>query len=588
MTRLAAERIEVITSRPAAFVGVAPARRLGVTAIDPASFDVSVPRDEAALAALRAAGSRVVELRRPERPEVVAVAAPRRWDVPLRAALLALAAGYGLLYARDLQVPALSTPALAVIAGLACAPALIALRASRSAGRLALAPAALVAGWVSAGHWPSPRAPLGGLGSALLDAPSAWVQVVLPFGREHPELRAAVLIALFAWLAVLAHVWLVRPRPLLAGLFALLPFAVSATVYDLPGAPWRALAAAALVLAFVRTGRPAAGGPAIAAACAALALLIGAGWSALPPASRPAVLPWTTWTFAHHADDPPAVGLVWDMRYQPLVYPSKPVEVLQVRASRPSYWRAVVLGSFDGLRFSRDVQGRVDTHAGGGTVRVPSAPVGRPRRAEIAVTTLVDPFLVAPGQPVRYELPPSAGPVDVAADGSAELQAAPEKVAYTAEGVDRDPSAAALRSLPAAYPVDIARELALSGVALPAFGAAGREQRMAQLFRAHRGDPVWRAWRTASAQARRVTLGAASPYQAIVALEAWLRTTRAYDDQASLPGRPTRLPVGPPPGRPATARCSRRRWRRSRGSRACPRASWRASRRAPCAAAPTT
>ena len=237
VTRLAAERIEVITSRPAAFVGVAPARRLGVTAIDPASFDVSVPRDEAALAALRAAGSRVVELRRPERPEVVAVAAPRRWDVPLRAALLALAAGYGLLYARDLQVPALSTPALAVIAGLACAPALIALRASRSAGRLALAPAALVAGWVSAGHWPSPRAPLGGLGSALLDAPSAWVQVVLPFGREHPELRAAVLIALFAWLAVLAHVWLVRPRPLLAGLFALLPFAVSATVYDLPGLP---------------------------------------------------------------------------------------------------------------------------------------------------------------------------------------------------------------------------------------------------------------------------------------------------------------------------------------------------------------
>ena len=343
------------------------------------------------------------------------------------AALLALAAVYGLLHARDLEFPALSDAAARRALRARAGAALIALRAGRRLAVPALALAALVAAWVSAGHWPSPGAPLGGLGGALRDAPSSWVQVVLPFDGEHPELRAAVLIALFAWLAVLGYVWLVRPRPLAAGLLATLPFAVSATVYDLPHDPWRALAASAILLAFLRTGRPAAGGPAIAAACAALALLAGAGWSALPAASHPAVLPWTTWTFAHDADDPAAVALVWDMRYQPLSYPPKPVEVLQVRAARPSYWRTVVLGAFDGLRFIRDLAAPVEARTRGGALAVPAPPRGgRQLRAEVSVTTLVEPFLVAPGQPVRYELPASAGAVGVSRDGTAELQDPPE------------------------------------------------------------------------------------------------------------------------------------------------------------------
>ena len=57
----------------------------------------------------------------------------------------------------------------------------------------------------------------------------------------------------------------------------------------------------------------------------------------------------------------------------------------------------------------------------------------------------------------------------------------------------------------------------------------------------HRGDPPWSAWRAAYARARAVTRGATTPYQAVVALEAWLRTTRAYDEHASLPDRPDAL-----------------------------------------------
>ena len=64
--RLAAERIEVVTTRPADVVGAVSARRLGVVAIDPSSFDPGLTRDAEALAALRSAGVRVQELRRPE------------------------------------------------------------------------------------------------------------------------------------------------------------------------------------------------------------------------------------------------------------------------------------------------------------------------------------------------------------------------------------------------------------------------------------------------------------------------------------------------------------------------------------------
>ncbi|MEY2518109.1 MAG: hypothetical protein QOJ89_5473, partial [bacterium] len=401
LARLAAERVEVVTSRPAALVGAGGRRQLGVIAIDPSSFDPATPRDAEALAALRAAGARVVELRRPEPVAAVVRGASPGRELALRGATYAAAAAFGLLHARDLQIPALATSALAPLVALAVAPALIALRFGSRLGQLALAPTALAAAWIA-----SPPAHLPG---RLADAPAQWVDVILPFARsDHPELRTLVLVALFAWLATLAWIWLVRPRPLAAGLLALLPFALSATVYELPQHPLRALAAGALVFGFLRTGRRAGGGPAFAVACAALALAIGAGYAAVPAASAPAVLPWTTWNFSHVSEQAD-VGVVWDMRYQPLVYPSRPIEVLQVRAPLPSYWRAVVLADFDGLRFMRAPQEIVGRRARGGTVRVPAARAGLHLRAAVKVEALADSYLVAPGQPVRYELPASAG-----------------------------------------------------------------------------------------------------------------------------------------------------------------------------------
>jgi uncharacterized protein (DUF58 family)/transglutaminase-like putative cysteine protease len=555
LDRLAAERVEVVTSRPGALVGAARTRRLGVIAIDPSSFDATVPRDADALATLRAAGARVVELRRRVRePESRRDARAVR-GLSLRSALYALAAGFGLLHARDLQIPAVSTPRLLALAALATAPALMAaaLRArsaragsERGRGRSAawaLVPAGIGAAWISAGSPPSWRWPLGGLAGQLADAPASWVQVVLPFARgEYPELRALVLVASFAWLAALAWLWLARPRPLAAALLALLPFAVSATVYDLPQYPLRALVAGTLLFAFLVARRASGCGPALAAASAALALATGVGWAAVPAASQPAVLPWTTWTFTH-ADDQPAAGLVWDMSYHPLVFLQKPVELLQVRASRPSYWRAVVLPDFDGLRFTRPPQAIADTREDGGVLLIRPAPPGARVRAEVRATTLVESLLVGPGRPVRFELPRGAGPVDLSEDGTAQLLIAPSAgLEYRAEGVAANPTAGELRSLAAVYPTAVSgRALRFAGEAMPPFGSAGRVRAMEALFRRHRGDPVWRAWQAAYARARSVTRGAASPYQAVVALEAWLRTSRAYDEHVGLPATPDAL-----------------------------------------------
>ena len=158
------------------------------------------------------------------------------------------------------------------------------------------------------------------------------------------------------------------------------------------------------------------------------------------------------------------------------------------------------------------------------------------------VTATVSSFLVAPGRPVRYALPAGAGPVDLAEDGTARApHRAARRVRIRRRRRRSRPGAADLRSLPAAYPGDVAGELRFAGEAIPPFGRAGREAALAALFRLRRADPVWRAWQAAYAQARTATRGAATPYQAVVALEAWLRTTRAYDEHAGLPSTPDAL-----------------------------------------------
>ena len=157
---------------PAAFVGAGratPARRRRDR---PSSFDPAVPRDAAALAALRAAGcSRASSCGGPsasraaaERPvpprALVACAARCSRSPPLTASCTRATCRRPRSRRRGCRARRARR-----------APALVALRAGRRLGLLALAPAALAAAWLAAGHWPSPGAPLGGLAGQLPTRP---------------------------------------------------------------------------------------------------------------------------------------------------------------------------------------------------------------------------------------------------------------------------------------------------------------------------------------------------------------------------------------------------------------------------------
>src|SRR4029077_11574696 len=109
----------------------------------------------------------------------------------------------------------------------------------------------------------------------------------------------------------------------------------------------------------------------------------------------------------------------------PLSFGEPPVEVLRVRAARRSYWRAIVLSDFDGLRFLQAPQPIVASRENGGVVRLAGPVFGAPLQASVQVEAAVDSFLVAPGQPVGFRLPAEAGAGDLSSGGSAPLRSDP-------------------------------------------------------------------------------------------------------------------------------------------------------------------
>ncbi len=582
--RLAAERIEVVTSRPAALVGALrtrAARRRRDRPVELRRGGAARCRSHrgAARRGLPRAGAAAPRAR--ARPQPTARA---RRDLALRGALYALACASACCTRATCRCPRSRRRGSPRSSSSPRRPRSWRCARGRRLGLLALAPAALAAASSRPGRWPSPGAPLGGLAGKLADAPGD-----LGAGGAPVRRAASTRSCARPCCSRSSPGWRRSPGSGSCARARCRPRCsrccrsrVSATVYDLPQYPWRALFAGALLLAFLCTGRAAGGGRVLAAAFAALALAAGVGWAAVPARlatrpccrGRPGRSPRPT-------RDASSVDLVWDMSYRPLSIPTSPSRCSRCalrgpRTGAPSCWPdSTACASRARRRASPMPPARGDLRV---AYPPPDRACGRrcgSRRRPTATSSR------RPG-PCATRCRLSAGPAYLGEDGTAFLSdRARSRARLRRRGRRPEPDAPARwRRCRAGYP---ARRRA-STCASPASrsrgsAAPGREAQMAALFQAHAGDPAWGAWQVAYAKARSVTRGAASPYQAVVALEAWLRTSRAYDEHAvpaRSPGRAGAL--GGLRARGLLPDVRRLAGRARRASPACPHASPRASR----------
>ena len=369
----------------------------------------------------------------------------------------------------------------------------------------------------------------------------------------------------------------------------------SATVYDLPQYPWRALLAGALLLAFLFTGRPAGGGRRTR------------GWR--PRRSRsPAAPRWPRCLrrpgrrccrgrpgrSRTARPRPRHVDLVWDMRYRPLVVPDE-----AGGGAAGALAPRLPTGARSCSRTSTGCASRghfrpSSTRASAGESCACRA--GRRARRcarEVQVEAYADSFLVAPGQPVSYRLPARgrggrprrgrhrAAPARPA--GGARLR----RRGHRPEPLGAHAACAASRRI---RPASSAGDLTFAGEVLPPFGTTDRERDLAVLFAVAPRRPGVGCV-AGRLRAGRERSRAARP----------LRTRRSW---RSRPGCARRAPTTSTPSLPerpdALARLGGRRHdrvlpdvRRVAGRaraarRACRRASPRDSPRAICAAASTT
>ena len=459
-----------------------------------------------------------------------------------RMLIYAAACGLSLPLVARFQHPSLSALVLWVLVALAVVPPLAALRLGRRAAIAAQAVCALAALAVCAGS--ARPAELVELIAHVPRGVHEWFAVTLPYSPElQRSLRGTLLVLLTVLLSSLAWVWLVRQRPLAAAVLALVPFAVATTVYVLDYPILRGLAALVVVLAFlgcelVLTGLAEARR---ALAATAFAALTGSLLAVVLSSGAAGALDWTSWRLGTDPATRVGVRYVWDQSYRGLHWPRVVTDVFSVRAPRPEYWRATILEQFDGLRFREGSPGAASTP--GGAVLVTATPaVGPVTPVSVQLSSLDEPYLLAPGQPIAYDVPASAGGATLLADSAVRTIVAPRAgTRYAVSTLLADPAPAALRTLGADYPSAIvAPDLTFAGAALPPWGSAGREAAMAQLFREHAGEAAWIGWQRAYRFARRETADAATPYQAVALLEARLHA-RSYDESAALPDRPGAL-----------------------------------------------
>jgi transglutaminase-like putative cysteine protease len=421
---------------------------------------------------------------------------------------------------------------------LAVAPVLLRPLRVRLAG---LAVAVLLAVWVAlsvspAALWPGGGSFFGTVGSRFGGGFLDFYDYRLPIDpAEHPHMHEVLLVAIFAFTLAVA-------------LAAASRHAVLAVICFLVGAGWPAtllaggseigrgavILAVALALLAGLTERPSR------LALVASATVVGGALalSSSPAVAKSAFLDWQHWDFYTRPQKAVSVRYVWDSRYDGINFPKKKTVVLTVRAPhRPFYWRATVLDRFDGTRWlERPWRGTRREQA-----QITPAAARKPAnwvRQEVTVGALADKHVIGASIPMRDNV---GGPkADLGQGVVLALSGLQRDERYVVSSYAPSPTPPELVSTSASYPTALTRpgrELDIApGVTMPVFGKAGRDARVLGLLTG-RLLPYANVYE----RARAVAGETRSPYAAVVALEAWFRSTGGFtysEQPGSTPGLP--------------------------------------------------
>lgn len=420
--------------------------------------------------------------------------------------------------------------ALAVV-GLALFPALLPSRWPRA---LAVAAAGLGALWIVFGakFWElvpyrdeRVLAPVvDDIGRGLGD----YYGVVVPFDpTRHPEMHALLLLAIFGFVAATALLVAAR-RPLLAAAVTVGAAGWPATLVSDGGVAIGALAlAAALSIVLVLRARSVPG-LAVGTVTAAFVVAVSVWASTATTFVRGAALEWENWDFRGAPARALGVRFVWEANYDGIRFPPTRTVVLEIDGpERAQYWRASTLDLFTADRWFEQLSPRV---VADGERSVPPDAFAPARARDhsnwleqnVEVKALVDDHLVAAGTPVAVSAR-SLGIVFYLSGGVLRARHTLDAGShYRVWSYVPDPSPAALARVKPRYPVAADEFLAVWGQRLPAFGKAGRTDRVRALL----ADPQYTAfgaYRPLFEEALRVTSGARTPYAAVLALESWFR-----------------------------------------------------------------
>ncbi len=289
-------------------------------------------------------------------------------------------------------------------------------------------------------------------------------------------------------------------------------------------------------------------------AAIATAAILAAGAVAVPAAARlDPGQPWWNYESWHWFSGEHTVTFDWDHSYGPLEWPQRGTELLQVRSTRPLYWKASVLDRFDGFTWQRaqadDVLAAAERYARRRTpgARLPDRHREWLTQASFEVTALESGVVIGTGTTQAVQ---GLNGVRISADGTLTREGAPlsRGDGYSVLSYSPQPTAEQLRAAPAHYPERKFRPSTLVGLpatVAPTFetdpsddgpvsgGFAPGRPRAMPLW-PQRADASLEAEMLASPYAetyllaRRLSAGARTPFDAVRSIEQQLRTGYNY------------------------------------------------------------